>query len=250
MRKIILKVLLISGLFGAVFIVVTTLFHTGRYIADTESIGVYFNIFGTLYGILTAFVIFEVWTEYNSTVSLVEREALALNQLYKFALYFRDKKFTPEIKSRISNYINSIIMDEFNELAVQKKCKKSEKLFNEIFLTISDVNFNDDHDAVVFDNIIGHYNRLSEIRSERINQSLTRLPNLLKIFLYLLSLVGIFVFLLLPFTNIYYGIISVVSLVFILGLVFQLIEDLDNPFVGYWNITSEPFEKVLKDMQS
>jgi hypothetical protein len=32
-------------------------------------------------------------------------------------------------------------------------------------------------------------------------------------------------------------------------MIFQLVEDLDNPFVGHWNITPEPFERAMKHIE-
>ena len=57
------------------------------------------------------------------------------------------------------------------------------------------------------------------------------------------------VFIILPFANPVYGMLSTFGLGFVLAMVYQLIEDLDNPFVGNWNITPEPFEKALKHIE-
>jgi len=32
-------------------------------------------------------------------------------------------------------------------------------------------------------------------------------------------------------------------------MIFQIIEDLDNPFVGHWNLTPEPFARALKHIE-
>lgn len=53
-----------------------------------------------------------------------------------------------------------------------------------------------------------------------------------------------------PSANIYFSFLASGALSFIIGMIFQLVEDLDNPFVGHWNITPEPFERVLKHIKS
>lgn len=222
---------------------------TDTFLTDVGGLGAFLTVFGTLYGIMAAFVVFEVWSQYNKTIELIDKEALGLEGLFRLTLYFRDKKLTARMKQVIRNYADLVIEGKFQKLGSGERNEKTGKVFREIARVIQDIKFNDDHDQVVFHHITDHFRNLSETRTARITQSLARLPTLLKIFLYASSLVALLTFILMPFQNVYYGLLASGSLGFILAMIFQLVEDLDNPFVGHWNVTPEPFSRALKHIE-
>lgn len=249
MFKVFVKSFLFSGLTILISLVFRVLFKTQTNLSDIGGINNFVSLFGTLYGIMTAFVVFEVWGEYNTTTQLIDKESLGLERLFRLTLYFRDVKFTQKIKKAIEKYIEKVTGDEFPKLAQLKRSENASKSFRDISAVIRDVKFNDNHDQVVFDQVINHYGELSQLRTERINQSLTRLPGLLRAFLYVSSFLLLLVFSLMPFANLFYGIVTTGVLSFVLAMVFQLIEDLDNPFVGYWNISPEAFQRAFKHIE-
>jgi hypothetical protein len=225
------------------------LLKTDTYLSDVGGIQSFLGVFGTLYGIMAAFVVFEVWGQYNKTVGLIEHEAHGLEKLFRLTLYFRDETLTKEMKKAIEKYANIIIQSKFQHLGSGQRSKESSRAFREISKVIRSIKFDDDHDQMVFSQIVPLYEDLADTRTERINQSLARLPFLLKVFVYTTSLFALLFFILMPFANMYYGFIATGFLAFIIAMVLQLIEDLDNPFVGYWNITPEPFERVLDHIE-
>lgn len=94
-----------------------------------------------------------------------------------------------------------------------------------------------------------HYGALGQIRTERLNQSLARLPSLLKSFIYISSFFALIVFLFMPFENQNYGLLSVAIIAFLQAMVFHIIEDLDNPFIGHWQLTPERFARALQHIK-
>ncbi len=226
-----------------------TWLHTDAFLVDVGPLGAFVTVFGTLYGIMTAFVVFEVWNQYNKTQELIENEGQGLERLFRLTLYFRDNKLTEQMKTVIKNYANLVIQGKFKNIGGGQRNAVTGKEFRKIAEVIKNIKFNDNHDQTVFDHVISHYGRLSETRSARINQSLTRLPYLLKMFLYSSSFFALVTFILMPFSSTLYGFLATGSLAFILAMVFHLVEDLDNPFVGHWNVTPEPFERALQHIE-
>lgn len=225
------------------------LLKTNSYITDVGALSSFATLFGTLYGITTAFVVFEVWGQYNRTHSLVDKEALALERLFRLTLYFKDKKIAEEMAEKIKDYIDLIIKSKFKMLGNGERNTSTALNFRQISSVIKSVEFANNQKLIIFNQIVEHYGKLHEIRTERVNQSLTRLPKLLKIFLYLSSFLAIGALIVMPFANWYYQILTVGGLTFIITMIFQLVEDLDNPFKGYWNITTEPFERALQHIE-
>lgn len=222
------------------------IFHSDLYLTDIGGLGAFLTVFGTLYGIMTAFVVFEVWNQYNRTSELIDKEALGLERLFRLTLYFRDKKLTGSMKRAIKNYVDLVVENNFQAMAKGERNIKSGKAFRKIAEVIKSINFDDDHDQVVFGHVISHYGHVSEMRTARITQSLARMPLLLKMFLYSTSLIALATFIVMPFASVGYGFLATGALSFVLGMVTQLVEDLDNPFVGHWNVTPKPFTLALK----
>jgi hypothetical protein len=154
------------------------------------------------------------------------------------------------MKARILSYANMVIAGRFQKLSQGSRNVENGKEFRKIFQVINQIKFDDDHDQVAFDHLMGHYGQLSEIRTARITQSLARLPFILKAFVYIASFLGLGLFVLMLFANMYYGFVCTGGLAFIMAMVAQLIEDLDNPFSGNWNITPEPFERALQHIEN
>jgi hypothetical protein len=249
MKTVIIKSILVSVVALVLMYLVRTFFRTDLFIADVGGLGTFLSVFGTLYGILAAFVVFEVWGEFNKTQNLIDQEASGLERLFRLTLYFRDSKLTKKMKETIVAYAKIVIEGKFRKIGGGERNVEAGKTFRNIAQIIREVTFDDDHDHVVFDHIVAHYGHLSEVRAERITQSLQRLPVLLKAFLYISSTIVLITLIAMPFANQYYGFAAVLGLSFILAMVVQLVEDLDNPFVGQWNITPEPFVRALKHIE-
>ena len=88
-------------------------FKTDSYLVDAGGLSVFSTFFGTLYGIMVAFVVFEVWGQFNRSSELIEKEAQGLERLFRLSLYFRDNKLTEKIHQAIKDYANVIIKEKF-----------------------------------------------------------------------------------------------------------------------------------------
>lgn len=224
-------------------------FHTELYLDDVGGLSSFLGVFGTLYGILAAFVVFEVWSQYNRISALIGKEAQALEQLFRLSLYFRDEQITTRMKAGIREYIMHILEGKFRQLAKGERNAKSGLALRKISEIIQSVQFDDDHDAIVFDQIVQHYGEVAQLRTERTNESRNRLPRFLKYFIYLASLFALITFLVMPFEIVLYGVFSAFVIGFLQAMVFQLIEELDNPFKGHMQLTPAPFELALKHIE-
>lgn len=247
------KVLVISGLFALFAVALSYLlrlvFHTQNYLADVSGLSAFLSVFGTLYGILTAFVVFEVWTQYNRISELIDKEAQGLERLYRLTLYFRDDALTDKMKAAISEYANLVIKANFQTLAQGGRNVQNGIAFRKLADIINEIEFNDDHDAIVYGQVLEHYGELAQVRTERRNQSLARLPVQLKTFIYISSFFALVTFLFMPFEKAAYGSLSVLIIGFLQAMIFQMVEDLDNPFMGDWSLTPEPFVRALKHIE-
>lgn len=246
LKKVFLKSLFFGSIAVLLALVFRLFFHTPDFLVDVGGLGAFVTVFGTLYGIMAAFVVFEVWGQFNKTSLLIDEEAAGLERIYRLTLYLNDAPIEKSIKEAITNHANLVIQGKFSRMGLGIRNPESGKSFREIFKVIRSIEFNDQRDHVVFPLIVEQGGKLFETRVNRINQSLSRLPKILKLFFYSSSLFVLLTFLIMPFAQVFYQVAVTFVIGFLVALTIQMVEDLDNPFVGYFNLTPEPFERVLK----
>ncbi len=237
----------ILAVFAVVLMIIAqSVFHTRDYLSDIGGISAFLVAFGSLYGIIAAFIVVEVWGKFNNTKYLIEQEAEGLEKLYLLSSYFRDKKFTEHMYTKISDYIKLIIQNNFKHLRHGKKQGNEDEAFAQLAQNINHLKINSDADGTVFGLIVEHYTNLSQVRTERLHKSVLRLPIPLRLFFYTSSFFMVVTFIFMPFINIYYDALMTGSFVFSLSLLLYIIEDLDNPFFGdMWHITPDTFRETL-----
>lgn len=249
MKQTLTRAFVFALLMAGVYAFSREVLHTDSFFPEVSAISGFLTVFGTLYGILAAFVIFEVWKHYNNISELIDREAQDLELLYELTMYFRDEKLIAEIKQAICDYAQIIIDGQFRKLGSRERGNKSREAFERIAHIIRHVHFNDDHDSAVFHQVLEHYRELAQTRTERLNKSVRRLPILLKSFIYIASFFTLLTFSFMPFSTSHYGILAMLIISFQQVMIFFIIEGLDNPFVGHWRLTPEPYARALQHIE-
>jgi hypothetical protein len=145
--------------------------------------------------------------------------------------------------------VGLVVAGDFKSIGHGGRNKDTGFSFRKIAEIIRNIEFDDDHDSIVFGQILEHYGELGQIRTRRLNQSLARLPSLLKSFIYISAILALITFLFMPFENLNYAILSVMIIAFLQAMIYHIIEDLDNPFSGHWALTPEPFSRALNHIE-
>lgn len=175
----------------------------------------------------------------------MEEESVGLEKLYTSSLYFNDEVFSQKLKTSIVKYLEIVIKDDLRYMSIGKRNKEAGEKFRDIIEVIKSVKFDDDHDAIIFDHTIKEFDNIFDVRAARIEMGLSRIPTILKIFLYIASFLLIASFVLMPFINIFYGIVISAFVSFLVVMIIQIINDLDNPYAGCWNLDNESFKRAL-----
>lgn len=248
-----INIILKSTIFALLIILLTNFvnstFYISSYLSDVGSLSVFASIFGSLFGILTAFIVFEVWNQYNKISSLIGQEALGLEGLYRLTLNLEDKKIAENIKKAINNYCNLQIENKFKMLGEGERNPKVSLAFRQIANQIREFKIKNSFDEIVFNHLVTHFELLSKTRTQRVDESLTRLPGILKVFLYTASSFALILVIFLPFSNLNYSLLTAGILSFSICMILLIVEDLDNPFKGYWKLTPEPYVRSLKHIE-
>jgi len=219
-------------------------------LADEASIGWFWGVFGTLYALITAFVLVGVWEQFNGFSNEIAKEAKTITSIWNYTDYLDDTVISKKMEEALVAYLKTVSGSEAKKMARAARIVHPSKELVGIMEVIDKIKFDDPRDESAFKEIIRVYEELSTVRNERIESSVTRLPPLLKGFFVLISSVFVLGYLVHGFVNpvLYYStLIAVSTIVFFANMI---IFDMDNPVDGIWNVSFEAFKNSLSYIKS
>ncbi len=247
--KYIFKTLLLIIFSLLVLFLFRFLLEEERFLIDAGGLSGFASIYGALYGIIAAFILFTVWSQFNNASSHIEAEANGLKQFYRFVLLLKNEKVSREMRGALRNYARSVVDVGFLAMAGGQRNPQTSEAFNQIYLRLQEIEVKEAQEEMVYERALEQFKELADMRTKRLTESATRLPRPLAIFLVLSSLAVILSFAFPIFQNLSTSIFVMVVLSASIGLLLQVIFDLDNPFVGFWNLTPKPFERFLEYLE-
>jgi len=186
----------------------------------------------TIYALITAFILVSVWGHYNDTKQVFSQENETLISLWVNTDFLDDPVITEKMRSVLLKYIDSALNSEFPVLAQKKEIELPSPEFIEIKKVIDQVKFDDDRDAVGFEQLLIDYRELTKARNKRIEFSLIKIPSLMRNFYKLASVIFWVGFLIQGFSSeiLYYLVLLMETLLVIMS--YTLIFDLERPLAG------------------
>lgn len=230
------------GATGAILVVRLGVHTAGRFAADVGAVGAYITAIGTLYGILAAFTIFVVWSQFNDAQTAAETESNELLDLFRYTIYLKDNGALNAVGLAIKMYSESVARDEWSAMSSGKGAPETVKRFEAVFQAVHAVTFDDDRDAPAWEKMIGKFEGVSDARSRRLDLAVANVPTLLRGLLYLVSGSLIVGFFLLSISNDIIAIAVTSATTAVAFLVIEAVEDLDNPFGGHWALSPRSFQ--------
>ena len=216
---------------------------------DVAAWSAFFSVFGIVYAIVAGFLLVTVLTKYSDLSLVIENELNAIETVRDFLIYLNNKnnEIKGNIKSALSHYTFSLLRKEWPEMSDPHEpmdSDTSEELY-EIMRKSKELSVDTESDGIVFTAIIENISDITKLRTRRIALANERLPPRLKILMIFMSIVLIAAFMLLGVQNIYTHIAILVCLTIAIHLLYMIIEDLDHPFYGIWNINRLPLEELV-----
>jgi hypothetical protein len=235
--KSVLLPIVLSVIIATVFGVILQTFVGREYfMEDIGGIGWLLGVVGTIYTLVAAFTMVEVWNQFNNTSNLISREAKTIVSLWNYTDYLNDKNLDKMMQQSLLDYLNKVMDTEYKEAAQGIRSAQSTKELLNIMKVIDQIKFNDQKDAAVFPLLSQTYEDLATIRSDRLEAGVTRLPGMIRIFFIALSIMLMVSYILVGYVHLPLYIIHTVFGATIISLTYKIILDLDNPFDGYWNL--------------
>ena len=218
-------------------------------VEDLSSWNSFFNVFGVVYAIVAGFLLITVLNRYSALNQTIEDELNAIESIRDFLVYFddtqRDAKFS--LMQALANYTRSFSKREWHDMSDPHNpmnSDTSEELY-ELMRKGKAIQITGENDNVVFSALVENISELTKLRTRRIALSNERLPTRLRILMLFMSLVLAGSFILLGVRGVLPHVFMLVTLVISIHLLYMVIEDLDHPFFGVWNVNKAPLEELL-----
>lgn len=217
---------------------------------DVAAWGVFFSVFGIVYAIIAGFLLVTVLSRYSNLNQTLEDELNAIETVRDFLTYLGDeqKEAKRGIKRALLHYATSLLDKEWAEMVDSREpidSDTSEELY-ELMRKSKEIGVDSENDRIVFSVITETISDIAKLRTRRIALANDRLPPRLKLLLIFMSIIIVGSFVLLGVQNLYMHQIMLVSLIVSIQLLYMIIEDLDHPFHGIWNINRMPLEELVK----
>ncbi|MER8236597.1 DUF4239 domain-containing protein [Streptomyces sp. NPDC094049] len=208
-----------------------------------DMVGVTLGMFGAIYGIILAFVIVTLWTQLESTQTIVATEATDI------ALIARDAAAFPppveaDVEEALGGYVRSVVDDQWPRMRAgwPSYGATAERLQN-VFDVLQAYEPRTTRERVFYEEAVGRLNDVAGQRRSRLTMAEQELPPLLQILVVGGALV------LIPLTFLYgmrrlrVQILFVASVAALIGFSVLLVVVLDRPFSGELSVSPAPYKE-------
>jgi len=217
---------------------------------DASAWGSFFNVFGVIYAIVAGFLLITVLNRYSSLSQIIEDELNAVESVRDFLVYFETGQHdaVQDMRASLLRYIRAVATTEWQEMAdpsTPTNSDTSEELY-EIMRCTGRFHVTEERDSSVLSAVISSVSDLAKLRTRRIALANERLPHRLRILLFFMSVSLGAAFLVVGIRSLFAHIFMTSTLSLSVYLLYWIIEDLDHPFYGVWNIDRTPMDELIK----
>ena len=221
---------------------------------DVSSWGAFFTVFGVIYAIVAGFLLITVLNRYSTLSQTIEDELNAVESIRDFLIYFDANQHASaqEIRASLTRYTKAVATTEWQEMAdpsTPTNSDTSDDLYD-IMRCVGKIRVTEERDSSVLSAIITSVSDLAKMRTRRIALANERLPHRLKILLFFMSVALAAAFFIVGVRSLYAHVFMTSALSFSVYLLYWIIEDLDHPFYGIWNINRSPLDELIKRFES
>jgi len=214
-----------------------------------ELAGYYFQILGTIYAVLIAFAIYEVWVGFKDAGSSLEHEATEVADLSRLSTAM-PTEIRRNITLALMEYLNAVVDDEFPAMAQGRNSERTWTAVTRLWNTYGSLPVNDLRLQSYFNESLMHLTRLSDLRRTRLFTSNGTTPWILWV---LLTVSGVLLVVFSYFVgheSITTHAVMTACLAAVIAFCMFLILSLDRPYSGVVKVTPRCFRVELNHVAS
>lgn len=209
--------------------------------------GNFLQTFGGIYGVIMAFTIFVVWQQHNDTQVAVEREAVALGELFVVLCWFSDWPHREEVLGRLREYAR--LVPSLNG-RLPTRSEEDEKPHLDAALDAFLALRPSATDERLWSPALDLFKVLNDAREHRITVSRLRLPEGLKWFVFIGGAVAVCTLWLLWVESAVVHALLTAGMTWVIVAASSLVLDLDDPYHGDFVIDWGRFNATAARMES
>lgn len=216
--------------------------------ANNDVGGSYLQAVGTIYAVLLAFVVFEVWSQHNEAWRLIDHEADELSDVVRLARSLGEPVSSRVVKTA-RDYLIEVVEHEWSLLATGQVSPRAIELLDKLWLALTTLEPQTCREETLFAEAVARFNEFSDARTDLRQVSQLHMP----VTLWALLLTGacgtvgsMYLFGLDDFWSLA---VMTASLAGAIAFVLFLIWDLDHKFAGDWQVRPEPLRQLLKQLE-
>jgi hypothetical protein len=204
-------------------------------------------LLGSIYAVMYAFVIYVIWGQFTDVERFVRRECYSLDDLLRFSHYV-NADANRAIRRSVAEYAHAVVQSEWQALGRRENDLPTEKCFTTLMTVLIRSAPVSPEEQEIRERLIDIAREAGEHRDERITKSLTRIPPTLIGFVHALSVALAALVFVYPFHQRWAGTACFTLVLAVLILANAVMIDLDNPFNGVYNVGSEPFIRLTRQL--
>jgi hypothetical protein len=217
--------------------------------ANHEVAAIIFNVFGVLYAVVVAFVVFVTWSGYDEATKNLQLEASQTLDLFYSAQAFPEP-LGKDIQQGLIAYANSVYTDELKRMSSGDISIHSSGILRELLAKFNSIDQNLMPNREVYVESLRRLNNLAEYRQLRIFAGNNTIPSVLWCILLAGGFITVLYTCFFGAKNLQAQYVMTAALTVMISLILLLIYILDHPFTGANKVSVKPFAETLEVMQA
>jgi hypothetical protein len=214
----------------------------------TDLAGNFLQTFGGIYGIVVAFAIYVEWTQLNETQVTIEREAVALEELFRLLHWLSGWSGRERALERFIGYATDVA---HNSPAGASRIIDSQRAaLAETFEDFMSYLPEDPLESRLHDGAIGLFHELNEAREHRRTIAALRLPEGLRWFVFIGGAITVSALWLVFIEAEVLQAVFTAGMTWVVVAISSIVVDLDNPFQGDFVVSWQRFGEAAALMKA
>ncbi len=241
-------VLLVVGISLGLFVVMDRVWPWDKRHEHNDVTGWQLGILGTTYAVILGFMLYAVWTDFDTATQNVEMEANSLTNLYRLADGLPDASRI-ELQKLAREYAEKVIENDWPEMDQGRVPKESVGLASKMERSLISVPEASKSAALAQDHAMTELSTMTACRRTRLLENALSLPTVLWFVLIVGGVLTIVSSCMFGSENRFLHGVQVVFFSLMIALVLLAIADINKPFRGSVHVGSDAFVRALENMR-
>jgi hypothetical protein len=241
-------VVLVVGLSVALFVVMDRVWAWDKRHQHNDVTGWQLGILGTTYAVILGFMLYAVWTDFDTATQNVEMEANSLTNLYRLADGLPDASRT-EVQKLAREYAVKVIQDDWPEMERGGVPRESVGLASKMERALISVPEGSRSVGLSQDHAMTELSAMTACRRTRLLENALSLPTVLWFVLIVGGILTIVSSCMFGSQNRFLHGVQVVFFSLLIALVLLAIADINRPFRGTVHVGNDAFVRALENMK-